>query len=164
MDDLLFWIVAAAFAGYLLKTLLFQSKKGIIAFDLGGVFAKGDYFTEVVKEREGMRRLIKSLKRKYKVVLLSNQNSEAHAVFEKKFGLPKLFDEQIVSGRVGVKKPDPKIFQLVQQRFKVKPEKITFIDDDAANVEAAKKAGINGIRFTSISQIVGDLRKTGVDV
>jgi 2-haloacid dehalogenase len=162
MDDLVFWIVVAAFAAYLLKTLLFPSKKGVIAFDLGGVFAKGDYFTETVEEREGMRDLVKNLKRKYKVVLLSNQNSEAHAVFEKKFGLPELFDGQIVSGRVGVKKPDQKIFQVLQQSFNTRPQKITFIDDDASNVEAAKKAGIRGIKFVSLKQLVNDFKERGI--
>ncbi len=141
---------------------IFFSKKGIIAFDLGGVFTKGDYFTENVSEREGMRGLIKELKRDYKVVLLSNQNSEAHRVFEKKFGLPGLFDEQIVSGRIGVKKPDSRIFQVLLARFNAKPREVAFVDDDIANVEAAKKLGIKAIQFVSLPQLLTDFKRLGI--
>lgn len=164
MDDIVISVIAIAALVYLLKRLLFPSKNGIIAFDLGGVLTKGDYLVGPIEEREGMRETIKQLKKNYKVVLLSNQNSEVHSIMEKKLGLPKLFDGQIVSGRVGVKKPDTKIFNLLLRSFNARPEKTIFIDDDAGNVDAAKKAGIKGIQFVSLSQMISDLRKAGVKV
>jgi len=164
MEDVLLIGISFAILLYLLKVLLFPSKKGLIAFDLGGVFAKGQYFTERIEEREGMRDLINRLKGNYRVALLSNQNDEAHALFEKKFGLPKLFDGQIVSGRVGVKKPDEKIFKVLLQNFNERPEKTIFIDDAAENVDAAKKFGIGAIQFVSIPDLVKDLRSKGVKV
>ena len=164
MEDMILIGLAIAILFYLLKVFLFPSKKGLIAFDLGGVFAKGDYYTELIKEREGMRNLINRLKGNYRVALLSNQNDEAHTLFEKKFGLPKLFDGQIVSGRVGVKKPDEKIFRILLQNFNEKPEKTIFIDDAVENVDAAKKFGIGAIHFVSIPELVKDLRNRGIKV
>jgi len=164
MEDVLLIGISFAILLYLFKVLLFPSKKGLIAFDLGGVFAKGDYFTELVEEREGMRDLVKNLKKNYSVALLSNQNSEAHKAFEAKFGLPGLFDDQIVSGRVGIKKPDPKIFSLLLQRFNTKPGKTIFIDDAAENVVAAKKCGLRGLQFVSLPSLVKDLRNLGIRV
>lgn len=161
-EELLFYAGVLLLAYFVFK--FFFSKKGLIAFDLGGVFTKGDYFTERISEREGMRALIKELKRNYRVALLSNQNSDAHSVFEKKFGLTDLFDEQIVSGRVGVKKPDQKIFQVLLNNSKAKPQETVFIDDDAANVEAAKKLGIIGIQFVSLQQLVNDFKRIGIRV
>ncbi len=164
MEDVLLIGISIAVLLYLFKVFLFSSKKGLIAFDLGGVFAKGQYLTERMEEREGMRDLVKKLKGNYKVALLSNQNDEAHVLFEKKFGLPKLFDGQIVSGRVGVKKPDAKIFRILLQNFNEKPEKTIFIDDAVENVDAAKKFGIGAIQFVSIPDLVKDLRNRGIKV
>lgn len=162
-DVLLVWASIAVFL-YLFKLLLFPSKKGLIAFDLGGVFAKGQYFTEKMEERPGMRDLVKRLKANYRVALLRNQNDEAHALFEKKFGLPKLFDGQVISGRVGAKKPDEKIFRVLLENFNEKPEKTIFIDDAAENVDAAKKVGIGAIQFVSIPDLIKDLKSKGVKV
>lgn len=160
MEDELLFLGLLLLVYFIYK--FFLSKRGVIAFDLGGVFTKGDYFTETIVEREGMRPIIKELKKSHKVVLLSNQNSEAHRVFEKKFGLPKLFDEQIVSGRVGVKKPDPKIFSILLQSQNSKPSQTIFVDDDAANVEAAKKLGIKAVQFVSPDQLVKDFKRIGI--
>jgi hypothetical protein len=146
-EELLFYAGILLFAWFAYKLLF--AKKGVIAFDLGGVFTKGDYFTEKLSEREGMRSLIGRLKKKYFVVLLSNQNSDAHSV-------------QIVSGRVGVKKPDPKIFSFLLKRFDAKPSETVFVDDDAANVDAAKKAGIRAVQFVSVEQLLNDFKRFGI--
>ncbi len=163
VEEIVLGIVAALLL-YLLKIAFFPSKKGLIAFDLGGVFTKGDYLTERLVEREGMRSLVKNLKGEYTVALITNDNTETFPVFEKKFGLSKLFQGQVVSGRVGASKPNPKIFSYLLQTFNARPEKTIFIDDKQENVEAAKKLGLKGIHFVSFPGLIKDLRSFGVNV
>ncbi len=126
--------------------------KRVVAFDMGGVFLSGDYYTEELKEMPGMRDLITELKGKYVVVLLSNNNALAHTAFEKKFGLSEVFDKQFLSGDVGYKKPDPKIFQAVMRELGVSAKNVVFFDDAPENVVAAKKLGIRGIVFKNAVQ------------
>lgn len=154
--DLLLSLTVSAVAG-LIYALLFGNKI-VIAFDAGGVITEGDYFTEEIKMRAGMKELVKKLKENYRVVLLTNQNALAQKLFSKKFGFGSLFDDQIVSGEVGMKKPDTNLFAYVSKKFGVKPNNIIFVDDKLENVESAKQAGLNAIQFTSLEGLVAELR------
>ncbi len=163
VEEIVLGIVAVLLL-YLLKIAFFPGKKGLIAFDFDGVFTKGDFLTEKLVEREGMRSLVKRLRGNYNVALVTNDNSETFPVFEKKFGLSKLFQGQVVSGRVGARKPDPKIFSYLLQTFNARSEKTIFIDDKQENVEAAKRLGLGAIHFVSFPGLIKDLRSFGVNI
>lgn len=45
-------------------------------------------------------------------------------------------------------KPDPEIYEYLFETYKLKPEECFFIDDLSANIETAKKLGMDGIVFT----------------
>jgi 2-haloacid dehalogenase len=53
----------------------------------------------------------------------------------------------VVSGEVGMIKPDPRIYRLLLDRCGIDPRRAVFIDDVAANVEAARRLGLHGIVF-----------------
>ena len=53
----------------------------------------------------------------------------------------------MVSGEVGLAKPDPRIYHLTTTRLAVPPRNIFFIDDIKANIAAAEAAGWTGHRF-----------------
>ena len=57
----------------------------------------------------------------------------------------ELFDALVISGDVGIRKPDPAIFALAAERLKVQPADCVFIDDLDRNIEAAEEAGMVGI-------------------
>jgi len=57
------------------------------------------------------------------------------------------FDDIIVSARVGLIKPDPAIYKLAIDQFKIIPEETIFIDDRVENIDAAISLGINGYLF-----------------
>jgi HAD superfamily hydrolase (TIGR01509 family) len=136
-------------------------KRKAVFFDLGGVVTKGDYFTEILEMRSGIKALIKKLRKKNVVALLSNQNWEAHKLFEKKFKLDELFDVQIVSGKEKVKKPDPRIYKIALRKARVKAKNSVFIDDQAQNLEPASSLGMKTIHFQSVQQISQELKKNG---
>ena len=134
--------------------VLFHRRQKAVLFDFGGVVAQGDYFTQTLKIRKGIPELVKNLKKKnYKVALLTNQNAEVHDFLSKKYGLDRLFSEQIVSGKVGIKKPDPRIYEHALRKLNVQPKDTFFIDDKAENVVGAKRVGIKGIKFQSVGQV-----------
>ena len=64
-----------------------------------------------------------------------------------KFGLNEIFDEVIVSGDVGLRKPDEKIYTLLLERLKAPPKDCVFVDDKLRNLQPASELGINTIRF-----------------
>ena len=59
-------------------------------------------------------------------------------------------------------KPDPEIYRILLERFNLKPEECVFIDDFPKNIEAARKAGMNGIVFTDVKSAKEGLLKLGV--
>lgn len=66
-------------------------------------------------------------------------------------------DGILISGEVGVTKPDPHIFGLCEQRFGLDPEQLVFIDDSPVNVEAARAVGWDAVLFTDPSQLRSQL-------
>jgi epoxide hydrolase-like predicted phosphatase len=59
---------------------------------------------------------------------------------------PELFDAWIISGEVGLRKPEEEIFLLAAAQLGLPPEQCVFIDDIQANVDAATALGMAGIR------------------
>ena len=55
----------------------------------------------------------------------------------------------MISGEVGVIKPDLRIYEIMLARFAIDPHRAVFIDDVAVNAEAATGMGIHGIQFTT---------------
>jgi epoxide hydrolase-like predicted phosphatase len=60
--------------------------------------------------------------------------------------LRPLFDDLVISGDVGLRKPDPAIYVLAAERLGVDPAGCLFVDDLKANVTAAEAVGMTGIR------------------
>jgi epoxide hydrolase-like predicted phosphatase len=61
---------------------------------------------------------------------------------------PDLFDVVVISGEVGMRKPEPRIFRHVAELLGLDPQECAFIDDIQANVTAAERAGFTGILHT----------------
>jgi putative hydrolase of the HAD superfamily len=59
-----------------------------------------------------------------------------------------LFDAAVISGDVGLRKPDPVIYGLVLDKLAVPAARSVFVDDAPVNVDAARALGMHGIRHT----------------
>lgn len=57
----------------------------------------------------------------------------------------EVFDAIVLSGREGVRKPEPDIFHLTARRVGVRPTASVFVDDIAANVDGARSIGMTGV-------------------
>ena len=77
-------------------------------------------------------------------------------------GLSRLLDVHVLSYEIGAVKPDEKIFQAAIGRAGTPPGEIFFTDDVAGHVEAARAAGLDAVQFTSVAELVRQLRSRGV--
>ena len=78
---------------------------------------------------------------------LSNWGADTFAMVEDELEFLDLFDGIVISGREGVTKPDPRIFEIVCERFGFSPEQAVFVDDSVENVTAAAVLGFDALRF-----------------
>ena len=81
--------------------------------------------------------------------VLSNFSAETFPPTVERFDFLRWFRGMVISGEVGVIKPDPRIFQIMLARFAIDPHRTVYIDDVAANAEAARPFGIHSIHFTT---------------
>jgi 2-haloacid dehalogenase len=94
--------------------------------------------------------------------VLSNASAETwpHAV--ERFPFLARFDGVLLSGEVGVAKPDPEIFDELCRRFDLRPESTIFIDDKEANVDAARRLGFAGHHFQGAERLRNELAGLGL--
>lgn len=76
--------------------------------------------------------------------VLSNYQDGAFDIVQARYPFFAQFDGKVVSARVGLVKPDPAIYRYVTDTFGLTPERVLFIDDTAANIEAALHMGWQG--------------------
>lgn len=106
--------------------------------------------------------LIDELKaEKIRVGLLSNIDKR-YIKYIRDYGFYEPFDPCLLSGEMDIKKPDPKAYEFLLNAIALAAGDIVFIDDKEENIVAAKKMGIDGIVFTSPSQIRQELKARGL--
>jgi epoxide hydrolase-like predicted phosphatase len=70
----------------------------------------------------------------------------------------ELFEVVVDSSRVGLRKPDPAIFELTLRRLGgIEPHQCLLVDDNLPNVEAARGLGMRALHFTDTSSAVAEL-------
>ncbi len=75
------------------------------------------------------------------VFSLTNFGIESFAYAQKNYDFLKEFDRDYVSGHLRVIKPDPKIYEILEQDCGIEPSKLLFTDDRADNIAMAKSRG-----------------------
>ncbi|MBI4098068.1 MAG: HAD family phosphatase [Candidatus Levybacteria bacterium] len=101
--------------------------------------------------------LIKQLKRKYKIGLLSNTGDGELDVLDRD-GIKSLFDVITASYIVKILKPDQRIYLKCAEEIGVNPRECLFIDDNQDNIEGARKTGMETIQYKNLSQLKNDLK------
>ncbi len=99
-----------------------------------------------------------------KFYALTNWSAETFPIALERFDFLQWFDGRVVSGEEKMRKPFPKFYQLLLNRYNVKPGEALFIDDSLRNVKAAKKLGINSIHFHSSEQLRSDLQVNDIQL
>jgi 2-haloacid dehalogenase len=81
------------------------------------------------------------------VFALSNFGVETFALAERQYRWLTEFDRRYISGHLGVMKPDPMIYRIVEADCGIAPERLLFADDRAENIRAAEARGWQGHLF-----------------
>ena len=72
-------------------------------------------------------------------------------------GWDELFDAVVISGEVGMRKPEPRIYQLLLDQLALPAGACVFVDDLAVNVAAAVEVGMVGVLHRSVEQTAAEL-------
>ena len=97
-----------------------------------------------------------------RLLALTNWSAENYPHAEAAFDFLDLFEAVLVSGVEGVAKPDPAVFTLLVDRYRLDPAATVFVDDSPANVAAAAAAGLQALRFTGADGLRADLSRLGL--
>ncbi len=112
---------------------------------------------------EGSVRLLRELReRGYPLYALTNFSTETFPLARAWYQFLDLFDEIVVSGDLGMVKPDPEIYGVLVKRTGLNPATSVFIDDSASNVRAAEALGFKGMLFEDAGGLRDNLTYLGL--
>jgi putative hydrolase of the HAD superfamily len=116
----------------------------------------GDFRPEMI---EALRRV----KTKYKTGCITNNmphnaaggTAAGRVLYARE--VMELFDAVIESAKLGIRKPDPRIYHLMCERLCVAPEECVYLDDLGSNLKPARAMGMITIKVESGAQAITDL-------
>jgi putative hydrolase of the HAD superfamily len=97
----------------------------------------------------------------HRLAVLSNMPSGYADHLERTHACFALFEHRAWSGRLGLMKPEPAMFDHLQTTLGTAPEDIVFLDDHLGNVEAARALGWQACHFQHAAQAEAELRALG---
>jgi epoxide hydrolase-like predicted phosphatase len=106
---------------------------------------------ELSQDMHGVVRRVKTAG--YKTALLSN----SWGLDYPREGWEELFDVTVISGEVGLRKPEPEIYELCARQLGVPPSACVFVDDLAPNVTGAAAVGMVGVLHRTYDETVAEL-------
>jgi 2-haloacid dehalogenase len=93
---------------------------------------------------------------------LSNWSVETFPFASRRFDFLRWFQGVLLSGEAKLVKPDPRIFQLLLEKYDIDPAEAVYVDDHARNVETARELGMHGIHFTGAATLREEFARLGL--
>lgn len=104
-----------------------------------------DVYKRVLDTTKESRIVLEKLRKNYEMVLVSNFYGNIRTVL-KEFGLDVFFKDIVESAEVGIRKPDPRIFEMGVQRLGLRPDEVVVVGDSfRKDVVPAKEAGCHAV-------------------
>ena len=97
-----------------------------------------------------------------RLLALTNWSAETFPLARPRYPFLEWFDGIVVSGEVGLAKPDVRIFQHLVERHGLDPATTVFIDDSIPNVEAARGIGLIALHFQDAGVLRDELARLGL--
>ncbi len=116
-------------------------------------------FSGMFTANEELMALLPLIKQKFKLVLLSNTNYIHQKYGWGKYDFLKHFDKLILSHEAGSRKPEEKIYRVVEDYTGEPSESHFFTDDISEYVKAANYIGWDAVQFVSNDLLISDLKK-----
>lgn len=122
-----------------------------------------DRFAETVRPIPDSVELLRELRaRDVPLYALSNWGAETFEVARSLFPFLDWFRDLVISGKVGLMKPDPAIFDLLLHEQELRAAEVVFVDDHPPNVEVARRLGFRAVLFNSAPHLRGELVRLGL--
>lgn len=161
--------------------MVFDYSDIIRSFDTGKIVPR-QFYTKVIKTLEAeieyepffsiyndvfslnpsALEILKKLKPKYRLILLSNTDVMRFGFVKRGFPEILIFDEYVLSYEVGHMKPALQIYKIALEKAEVEAKECIFIDDREENIKAALNLGINTIQFGPQTDLEAALREYGL--
>lgn len=147
--------------GKLTRRQFFRIVVGDLGFD-GAYEEFALIWSEIFAPIQPMVQLAESLKTRVPRLILSNTNAIHMDYIFEQYPWIHDFDAHILSHEVGLLKPDAAIYEHALGKCGLTAERTVFLDDIAANVEAARRVGLRAIHYQNAEQARAELTKLGV--
>ncbi|MDP6139194.1 MAG: HAD-IA family hydrolase [Candidatus Woesearchaeota archaeon] len=116
------------------------------------------------RPNKDMEALLYKLKKNYKLILLSNTDEIHFTYCKEKYKVLDIFDDFILSYKIGHRKPNPLIYLSALKKAKTFPSHILYIDDIHRFVKTVKFFGIKSIQYKNIQKLKSDLKRINVEI
>jgi putative hydrolase of the HAD superfamily len=118
-----------------------------------------EIYFEALDPNEPMIELMRELKAEgYRMAMLTNNVREWEPLWRSMLAVDEIFETVVDSGFVGVRKPEPRIYELTLERIGLPAASCLFVDDLAHNCEAAREAGMRAVHFRDNEQAIAEIR------
>lgn len=118
----------------------------------------GQAFFEQLEPNEEMLAFYRDLRdRGLRMALLTNNVREWEPLWRSMLPVDDVFEVVVDSGFVGMRKPEPEIYELTLERIGLPAEACVFVDDQDLNCEAARQLGMAAVHFRTTEQAIAEL-------
>lgn len=118
----------------------------------------------IFNENHDVTLLMPRLRKRHKLLALTNTNVLHLAHIKTMFPALAIFDHWVASCEIGMRKPDPEIYAFAAKQAGIRPAAAIYIDDRPELVEAGRSAGLKAIRYENGEQLIREFRALGIEV
>jgi putative hydrolase of the HAD superfamily len=115
------------------------------------------YFEELHPNREMIDLMRRLRERGLRMAICTNNVREWEPLWRAKLPVDEIFDVVVDSGFVGMRKPEPEIYELTLERLGMEAQACLFVDDVDVNCEAARALGMRAVQFRSNAQAIPEI-------
>ena len=135
---------------------IFEAEARDLGYEVDGQAVVSALASEI---RPEMVEAVRFCKERFKTAALTNNfvGPDRQRSEELMSILEGLFDVVIESTKVGVRKPDPRFYEMACEALEVDPSEAVFLDDLGINLKPARQMGMHTIKFVSSPQALGEL-------
>jgi len=121
----------------------------------------GEAFFEHLRPNDELFAFMRTLHaRGFRMAILTNNVREWEPLWRSMLPVDEIFELVIDSGFEGVRKPNPRIYEVTLDRLGVAPGATLFVDDMEINCDAARELGMQAVWFRSNAQAIGEIERT----
>ncbi|MBW2970916.1 HAD-IA family hydrolase [Candidatus Woesearchaeota archaeon] len=122
------------------------------------------YLEELTELNQEVMEIVKQLKGRYMLAILSDHIDGVFQKYVEKFSLNNYFETIVCSANEGYLKADAELFKILLKKLHLEPEQCIMIDDRKVNIKVAQQLGFHTIHFMDAPKLKNELRNKGMQI